>query len=386
MVRWGRVVVAASAMVLGVGARGAAARAQAPQASAKVDGEATEARWAAAKGPHEVVTIGLRVLRDEQRKKDLECTIRFPIADARSGAGDESRVAAASKFPLIIFSHGMGGNRTAFGELSEFWASHGYVVVHPTHADSVELQKRSDPDAARGFVGDPRAYTKKVDPAGRLADVKFLLDNIDLIEAVDARLRGRVDRDKIGMAGHSAGAMTTQLAIGVEVKGLRELSEGETLRQRMRIRSVGDPRIDVGLIISGQGTTSRMFSDESWLKVPVPTLTITGSKDTSRASDETPESRRHPFEKAAGVAKGGQPAYLLWLEGATHGSYQGKGLSRLLGEGEVANLDTIVRATKVVTLAMLDACLKGDERARALMEDGGAAKRATEGVGRLEHK
>ncbi len=339
-------------------------------------------RWQAPKGPFEVATLERITLHDATRKKDLEATLRFPVVSGPD--------AMASRFPLIIFSHGMGGSRTAFAELSEFWASHGYVVVHPTHSDSLELQKRADPKAGRGFMTDPRAYTKNVDPADRLADVKFLLDSLDAIEAFDQRLGtkegGRIDSERIGMAGHSAGALTTQMAIGVGVRGLRGLADGESFRQRMAVRSVGDARIDVGVIISGQGTTSRMLTKDSWLKVSVPTLTITGSKDTSRASNETPESRRHSFEFAPGVAKGGQPAYLLWLEGATHGSYQGKGLSSLLGEGNVAGLDIIVRATKVGTLAMLDAYLKNDEVAIALLKDSDAAERATEGLGTIEHK
>jgi predicted dienelactone hydrolase len=362
-----------------------AALAQSASAPASAPAGATPitTRWQAPKGPFLVATIDLHTFRDEARAKDLECTIRFPILSKADHAQPAS-------FPLVIFSHGMGGSRTAFADLSEFWASHGYIVIHPTHADSVELQKRTNPDAARGFLTNPRDYTNKVDPAGRLADAKFLLDNLSAIEAVDPRLRtgdrGLINRDKIAMAGHSAGAMTTQLAIGAHVRGARGLSQGESLRQRMQVRSVGDDRIDVGLIISGQGTTSRMFTDESWLKVPVPTLTITGSNDTSRASDETPQSRRHPFEKSPGRAKGGQPAYLLWLEGATHGSYQGKGLTKLLGEGDVPHLDTIVRATKVVTLAMLDAYLKDDQQARALLEDAAAAKKSTQDVATLDHK
>jgi predicted dienelactone hydrolase len=346
---------------------------------------ATASRWQAPKGPFQVATIDRHVFRDEARKKDLESTIRFPIRNPVNQAQP-----ADSAFPLIIFSHGMGGSRTAFADLSEFWASHGYIVVHPTHSDSVELQKRANPDSPRSFLANPRDYTKKVEPADRLADIKFLLDNIDAIEAVDPRLRdgdrGLINRGKIAMAGHSAGAMTTQLAIGVQVRGARGLAEGETLRQRTQVRSVGDDRIDLGLIISGQGTTSRMFTDESWLKVPVPTLTITGSEDTSRASDETPQSRRHPFEKSPGQAKGGQPAYLLWLEGATHGSYQGKSLTRMLGEGDVPNLDAIVRATKVTTLAMLDAYLKEDKQASLLLEDAAAAKKATQNIATLSHK
>jgi hypothetical protein len=101
----------------------------------------------------------------------------------------------------------------------------------------------------------------------------------------------------------------------------------------------------------------------------VPVFVITGSEDASRASEETPASRRHPFEKSLGRAGGGPPAYLLFLQGATHSSYQGKSkASRLLGEKiDDASLQAVGDITASGTLLFLDAHLRGDAAALEIL-------------------
>ena len=86
-------------------------------------------------GPWKVASEDL-VLRDERRQKDLEITVRYPVVDAN----------AADRFPLVVFSHGAGGSRATFPDLTAHWASHGYIVVLPTHADSIELRRRKGED------------------------------------------------------------------------------------------------------------------------------------------------------------------------------------------------------------------------------------------------
>src|SRR6185369_13262736 len=42
----------------------------------------------------------------------------------------------AGPFPVIVFSHGLGGSREAYEYLGRHWASHGYVVAHVQHEGS----------------------------------------------------------------------------------------------------------------------------------------------------------------------------------------------------------------------------------------------------------
>ena len=46
---------------------------------------------------------------------------------------------AEGQFPVIVFSHGMGSKGDMYKGFTDFWASHGYVVIQPTHIDSRSL-------------------------------------------------------------------------------------------------------------------------------------------------------------------------------------------------------------------------------------------------------
>ncbi|MEW5984613.1 MAG: hypothetical protein AB1806_19855 [Acidobacteriota bacterium] len=291
------------------------------------------------------------VLHDEARRRGLEITVRYP----QVAPSDPAR------FPIVIFSHGAGGSRSAFTALTSHWATHGYIVILPTHADSIELRRRQGEDLSR-LRRDLDGLRRDVRPMDRLADVTFLLDSLGTIEERIPGLKsgagqGRMDRDRIGMAGHSAGALTTQMAFGVKVRGL-----GAGLG--LQPQSVGDPRIDAAILISGQGTTNRMLTAGSWAELDKPMLVITGSRDVATIGNETPASRREPFERAKPGDK-----YLVFIEGATHSSYQGRDRALALDPSRPSDdeLTMITGVTTASTLAFLDVYLKDDKSARAYL-------------------
>lgn len=313
-------------------------------------------------GPAEVLTIERLALHDDAREKDLLCAVRYPKD-------------AAGPLPLVVFSHGAGGDSRAFSELSAHWASWGYVVVHPTHSDSVRLRKEQGEDIT-DLRKEMRNIVSKVDLPSRVADIRFILDSIPEIEKATG---ARVDRERIAMAGHSAGALTTQVIAGVKVRAARQFGGKGTF---LSVNSAGDPRIKAAVVISGQGP-GRLLTEDSWKDLTLPMLVITGSKDTSIVTDETPESRRKPYE----LAKPGNK-YLLWIEGATHSSFQGKqsvAFRGFIGEEAPQNLEMIADATSSATTAFLDAYLRSDAEAKAyLVSD--ELEEFTEGEATLEHK
>lgn len=292
-----------------------------------------------APGPWAVGVVDRLVLKDPHRRKNVEVTVRYPRAK-----GSRGRTA----FPLVVFSHGAGGSRAAFPELTTHWASHGYVVVIPSHAGSIPARARHRP-AAQAF---------DVDQLDRLADVVFVVDALDQIErkldGFHGRHPARIDRDRIGIAGHSAGALTAQMAIGVKVRLSR--ADGET-----ELKSVGDPRFKAAILISGQGTVNRLLTRDSWNDLAKPFLVITGSRDVVPVSRETPESRQEPFL----LARPGQK-FLVFIEGATHSSYSGRVALPATDSEEVseADLRMIAAATASATLAFWDAYLANDEHGR----------------------
>lgn len=377
---------------LGVASLACACTAAWAQADAKQTDQAVHASvgYHLEAGPWKTGVVERLVLKDAVRSKDLIVTVRFPIARTTSKqAPKDDPAATAEKFPMVIFSHGLGGaGKSTFVELANHWASHGYVVVLPTHSDSIALRREEGKE-----VIDPRKPAAKaqalatVDLRDRVADVKFILDSISTIEtsipewsvapaprrggasktydakAAKAESLHHIDTDRLAIAGHSAGAYTAQLAIGVKVRGYRV-----TGKRGLGLNEVGDPRLKAALIISGQGTTSAAFTKDSWKDLTRPILVLSGSKDTTQLTAETPESRCHPYDYAKSRKDGGPGAYLLFLEGATHGSYQGKGLTDFLNEKTETPIKTITDATASATLAFLDAWIKGDADAKKALE------------------
>ncbi len=287
----------------------------------------------ARKGPAQVTHRDFAV-RDESREKELLLRATWP-------EGQE-------KCPVIVFSHGMFGSRKGYAPLVEHWASHGYVVLQPTHLDSLELE--SPAERARGGpigrrVRDPAEASSWRD---RVEDVAFVLDLLETLPDLVEELAGRIDRERAGVGGHSFGAHTTQLTAGASLKV-------PLLRKRL---DLSDPRPLAFLVLSPQGPGNGL-DEESFAGLTRPTLFVTGSRDASPRDGRLPAWRRQAFE----LSPPGERC-LLWLEGADHGLGGITGAERLLGYRGDAELLPCVKA---VTTAWWDAFLKGDAAVRALL-------------------
>lgn len=304
------------------------------------------------KGPLSHTTTDV-TLRDEARKKDLELRVRVPSGEAPEKG-----------WPVVVFSHGAGGSRTAFGDLLDYLASHGYASIAPTHSDSIELKRRTDPDAAREITTiEGRAkLVRSVSLPERVTDCKTILDHLTAIASLTEAAKGnplKVNPDRLAIGGHSAGAFTAQLLAGARPRtGLRGMARD----------SIPEPRFKAALLVSPQGTTSPLLSDESWSRMKMPILVITGSLDSApvgTGTNETPESRQDPFNKSPGTERGGPPAYLLFIEGATHGSYAGKSTTGLLRESPTTDPALIKECVHTTCLLFLNAELNQAPDARA---------------------
>ncbi|MBI1191060.1 MAG: hypothetical protein GC200_10320 [Tepidisphaera sp.] len=326
-------------------------------------------------GPYKVNTTESLVLHDAKRNKDLTVKVRVPVP---TGPGDKN--AKNEKFPMVVFSHGLGGSKDGFGELCDHLCSYGYVVVCPTHADSISERRKKGEKVTAANAFD----IKLMDPEGRLnrmLDCRFILDSIPTLEEKIPALKspggqGKIDPERLAMAGHSAGAYTTEVLCGMKIAQVGALKGQELV----------EPRFKAAVVISGSGTNKLGITEQAWDDVKVPWLVITGSKDVVSISRETPESRQEPFKYARGKAKGGPPAYLVFIEGATHSSYAGKETSGLFGEKPTTDVRVIQNCVASSVLAFLDAHVKGDEKAAAWMEKGENMGAMSGGKARMESK
>ena len=267
-------------------------------------------------------------LQDDKRGKEIECRVHFPTA------GD--------KLPLIIFSHGFGADRTAFTPIAGHWASHGYVVVHPSHLDGFGKSKgKGAALPAGGLPALMKNAALKIED--RVGDVAFLFGSLEQLTAKLPALRGRVDLTRIGVGGHSLGAYTTMLMGGVTA----DIGD-------QKARSAKDDRVRCILPISAQGTGQQGLTEASWVNLKLPMMTITGSLDKG-AGGQGPDWKKEPFKFSPAGGK-----YLVFIEGANHVSFGGTG-SRDPG---------IADAVRTSTLTFWNAYLKDDAAAEASLKSG----------------
>ncbi|MFD5466234.1 alpha/beta hydrolase family protein [Kitasatospora sp. NPDC127059] len=114
--------------------------------------------------------------------------------------------AVGGKFPLVVLSPGFENPRATLTGLATDLAGRGYVValVGHTYEDSGEtLADGTTPGCALCDTGAPDSL-----PDSRAKDVSFVLDQLTGQHPV-WRLSHLIDRDRIGMAGHSIGGAST---------------------------------------------------------------------------------------------------------------------------------------------------------------------------------
>jgi dienelactone hydrolase len=116
---------------------------------------------------------------------------------------------AVPKYPIVLFSPGIGGTRFQNTFQVEELASHGYIVVGMEH--SYHSVATVFPDGhATGFrkmnlLDLP--VSDKLTSEIYVKDIQFVLDQIESLNRVDAtgRFKGRFDLNRIGIMGHSIG-------------------------------------------------------------------------------------------------------------------------------------------------------------------------------------
>ena len=301
-----------------------------------------------ADGPDAVETID-QTIHDAKRNKDLR--VRFLIPKSRG------------PFPVIVFSHGAGGSGQNYFPLTGFWATHGYVVIQPTHNDSIALRKEKGepvPASPRELVDEYRFNTD--DWINRVRDITLIMDSLNDLEKRLPQLKGRMDQKRIGVGGHSYGAFTTQMIGGA----LLDMPSGP------KAESFSDDRPRALMLLSPQGKTQNGLTESSWTKMTRPTMSMTGSNDTG-VMGQLASWREDPFTHSPPGDK-----YLVFIDGAFHMSFTGalaQGdnpqlarrpmVARLVGR---TDQKAIFAYVKVASIAFWDAYLKTDANAKAYLK------------------
>ncbi|WP_410811745.1 alpha/beta hydrolase family protein [Micromonospora sp. 067-2] len=164
------------------------------QAPAEPQPTATPApRAPAGAAPQRAFAVGVRQLKLNRDGRALPVTLWYPAAGNAGGGAKRSVAAASGRFPVVMFSHGLGGRPDDYATLLTRWAAAGFVVAAPTF-----------PHTSKGGDGNV------LDVLNQPADVSYALDQVlALNDRTDDQLHGRLDADRVAAAGHSAGGVTT---------------------------------------------------------------------------------------------------------------------------------------------------------------------------------
>ncbi len=224
------------------------------------------ASWRSASAPvAAAVAIAQFDLEDASRPRTIPVRVAYPRGGGRA-------------LPVVIFSHGAYSSKDDYAPVTDAWAARGYVVVSVTHSDSVSL------GALRGKP-TPGAWS------GRVADVRYLLAHLDVLGTRVPALRGRIDAERIALAGHSLGGMVAQ-AFGGMTGMNPETHQRYALRDR-RIRAI--------VVLSGVGPMPPATQAADFATLDTPLFVSVGTRDLAMpqiVAKDGLELRREPFELA----------------------------------------------------------------------------------------
>lgn len=110
---------------------------------------------------------------------------------------------AASRYPVILFSHGLGAVAAMYTTFLENLASHGYIVVGVDHPFFSTAFQMPDGRIVRNLS---RQAFRQRDVITQAADLSFVLNALHLLNARgNQRFHGRLDLEHVGVSGHSRG-------------------------------------------------------------------------------------------------------------------------------------------------------------------------------------
>ncbi len=225
------------------------------------------------RGPH---AVALRLLD------------RYPVA-GRTMRLRIARPAGDGPFPLVLFSHGFASDVDEYDAVLGHWASHGFVVIAPFHADGGGTPRAIVMSLVKGKAGLIR---------GRVEDIAHLLDHLDALAPL-----APVDPARIVVAGHSFGAFTAQQFGGATVT---DPDDGTPIGGR-------DPRVRAVLALSPPGEMFGLINAQSWRAMDAPMLATTGTWDIDGHFVTDWRQHRLSFESSPPGDK-----HLLVIEGADH--------------------------------------------------------------------
>jgi len=291
----------------------------------------TQAYDPLAVGGGESKTLDLTV-EDKARTREIPLRAYLPAGKAAA--------------PVVLFSHGLGGSREGCAYLGRHWAGRGYLAVFVQHPGSDTSVWKDVPLAQR--MDAMRKAASLQNYLLRVKDIPAVLDQLERWNTETGHaLHGRMNLKRVGMSGHSFGAVTTQA-----VSGQRTMLGRATFTDR---------RIKAAVAFS-PSSPQRGSAKQAFGGVRIPWLLMTGTKDVAFVGNADLKSRLAVF---SALPPGGK--YELVLDRAEHSAFSDRGLP---GDKEKRNPNHH-RAIRALSTAFWEAYLREDAAAKSWLDGKG---------------
>jgi predicted dienelactone hydrolase len=280
------------------------------------------------------------VVKDNDREdREIPLRVYFPLTK--------------SPAPVVLFSHGLGGTNRGSAFLGKHWAARGYVAVFVQHPGSDDSVWRDQPLAKR--LEAMRRAAGLENFMLRVKDIPVVLDQLERWnQNANHALAGRLNMNKLGMSGHSFGAVTTQAVSG------QTFPLGGT--------TFTDKRIKAAIPFSPNCPRKAIEPNQAFGGVKIPWMLMTGTKDVAPIGDQDVKSRLAVF---TALPPGGK--YELVLDNAEHSVFTERPLP---GDKEKRNPNHH-RVILALSTAFWDTYLSNNAEAKAWL-DGSGPKSALE--------
>ena len=250
-------------------------------------------------------------------------------------------VGSESPQAVVIMSHGLGGSRHGYTSLSEGWAAAGFLVLHLQHRGSDNAVWEDLPRWKR--LGALKQAASATQALARMIHVKTLLEHLPQWHGdPEHPLHGRIDLERIALAGHSFGSVTTLSMLGQRFGNLPPVQA---------------PQLKVGIALSPSpsrgGTNEQAFAG-----ITAPIICITGSDDTSVVQQHVTAKSRQAVYAALPPGQ----AYQLVFDGGKHGDFSDSKRNASARQAEIH------RAVVAITVDFLTAHLLNQDAARKRLQ------------------
>ncbi|KAH7372181.1 Alpha/Beta hydrolase protein [Cadophora sp. MPI-SDFR-AT-0126] len=329
-----------------------------------------------------------------------------------------SETSTSTSLPIILLSHGQGSSNhlsslNGYGPLVEYYASHGFVVIQPTHLSSKTLSlgmklASASPSPTTNAKEDPNLALnldfETLGPAplfwkSRIHDFTDILDAHSFIDASFPALSQAgisLDWERVGIVGHSMGAHTASMLLGASyILNPESPSPSPSSNATSASISFYDARIKAGILIGAPGcdapdgstqtpmarSVAPFFAHTDFSSMITPALIVYGDADlpdylTTRGM----EWHKDPYT----MAPEGTGKEMLTVRGAGHcfGGVSGWDARETGEEGESVEMVGIVQR---MTGAWMRERLRFNCGGREWEEACGALE-GLDGVGMVERK